>query len=889
MSTAEARGIATLRTWPTANIDGRQLAALLERAGVNTRAERRAAVDAFVTSGVLVRLEEKTEDGFVTYSIADRSSPSSSNHTFTGTTDIAIQALHIETGTTRRRISGSKLGELLKRCGYLTPDERHAATERLVSEGYLTRVANGSQGHTEFRFTYKPTAAAAKRTTTTSDAPRVPQSVQGATTERDQASKLQDDSAFSNVLAVLNGQTAATILERDLDALLQWHGAVTAAHRAEVLQRLVDEGTVAPSAELNDDGEPQRSVTPKTQPVQMRCDADDQDCVANAATFGRKDRFKRNDSTAGEPVAVKPLAQVPAASIRQIAERLAGASSHGATYHDTHSVVVQRGKKDAATPLLDTIIPLLRCLTDCELNDAHLEFLLAKLQCESAHTRAAVVAALVRRGILSHAKKGYSVMPLVHTFAVAVKTAAKTDVAASLTSLQNHLCKKKTGQIGEVGLKLSMVVNGLTTVPDQDAAREALIANGIITEAKLTGGKRVHFIRSEPNGLADLAQQDDNERLSTAAGATPREGQFEPPAETPQCNIAASPSPEPTGGTVPRCALTFYRLLADSVDALCANKSVTDGRLNASALGLVLRAGGATDAAERREIVARLCEDGHLQRVAVDGVGHPVYQFGPVTTPGDPGRTTLSLAATSPEDAAPKSCKREPSTSHQDDPHSDLPPVLSACLSRIGHFIHVGDSIDGAALGQQLKLAGVDTADERRDVVAQLVELGHLKRTDDADNGQHVYQLCDANAGSATETLVANVVETLTMKGKRSTDSHELGVILKAAGAATAQQRRAVTAQLLKEGRLEPVGRSGSLVNYQFHPGPQVERLAVTAATTPQAGSASDGSKQTASTAEAGSDEQSRVCPATSRTIAMLSARCLWLTEVSPEQCSEPR
>jgi hypothetical protein len=52
----------------------------------------------------------------------------------------------------------------------------------------------------------------------------------------------------------------ATILERDLDALLQRHGAASTQQRVEVLQQLVVDSVVTPWAELNDDGEAERKV-----------------------------------------------------------------------------------------------------------------------------------------------------------------------------------------------------------------------------------------------------------------------------------------------------------------------------------------------------------------------------------------------------------------------------------------------------------------------------------------------------------------------------------------------------------------------------------------------------------------------------------------------------
>jgi hypothetical protein len=96
----------------------------------------------------------------------------------------------------------------------------------------LARVANDKHGHPVFQL-----AQASRETQSTA----TPTSV-----------------VVTALTSCLRGMV--TILERDLDALLQRHGAVSTQQRAAVLQQLVVDCVVTPWAELNDDGEAERKV-----------------------------------------------------------------------------------------------------------------------------------------------------------------------------------------------------------------------------------------------------------------------------------------------------------------------------------------------------------------------------------------------------------------------------------------------------------------------------------------------------------------------------------------------------------------------------------------------------------------------------------------------------
>jgi hypothetical protein len=134
-----------------------------------------------------------------------------------------------------RKIPGTTLGAALKGHGLATTRERREVTERLQQEGLLARVANDKHGHPIFQLAQ--VLAASHETKSTSPSTSV---------------------IVTALMSCLRG--TSVILERDLDALLQRHGAATAQQRDAVLQRLVDEGAMTPWAELNDDGETERRV-----------------------------------------------------------------------------------------------------------------------------------------------------------------------------------------------------------------------------------------------------------------------------------------------------------------------------------------------------------------------------------------------------------------------------------------------------------------------------------------------------------------------------------------------------------------------------------------------------------------------------------------------------
>jgi hypothetical protein len=133
------------------------------------------------------------------------------------------------------RIPGTALGAALKGHGLATTRERREITERLLREGLLARVANDKHGLPVFQLAQ--VLAASHETKSTSPSTSV---------------------IVTALMSCIRG--TSVILERDLDALLQRHGAATAQQRDAVLQRLVDEGAMTPWAEMNDDGETERRV-----------------------------------------------------------------------------------------------------------------------------------------------------------------------------------------------------------------------------------------------------------------------------------------------------------------------------------------------------------------------------------------------------------------------------------------------------------------------------------------------------------------------------------------------------------------------------------------------------------------------------------------------------
>jgi hypothetical protein len=316
------------------------------------------------------------------------------------------------------KITGAALGAALSTCGIATTMERREATERLVQEGLLARLPNDAHGHPVFQLASVSAIPNEKK-------------------NRALTAAFTDSETIDGVVSSLSGR--ATILERDLDALLQRHGAVSAKQRAEVLQRLVDAGLVTPWAELNDDGEAERKVlTPAAPKV-----------ATNRDLNGHH----------GQPLAAAPP-QPTAADV---------------------------------TPLL----PALHSLEGEVLYGLEMTFMLTALQRNVTGPKV-TISELVRQDLLQHLPgkqlRVLAVPPSLRTALHARSQLPQLEFTAAVEALRQHLFRKPVPTIQTSGLRVAMIaVSGLLDQTTQAAARDALLAQGAISLSP--GGTEYHITR----------------------------------------------------------------------------------------------------------------------------------------------------------------------------------------------------------------------------------------------------------------------------------------------------------------------------------------------------------------------------------------------------------